>query len=106
MITAAQALRPVRAVAIALVLALPACSSAMFDQVPTSLGGLPEGVPQRPATPPPYPAVHDMPPSRQDVKMSDAERQRLADELAQTRDRVPAADATGSATRAGAARNP
>jgi len=103
MMTAAQSLRPLRAAAIVLLLALPACSSAMFDQVPSSLGGLPEGVPQRPAAPPPYPAVHDMPPARQDVKMSDAERKRLLEDLAQTRDRVPAADATGGA---GAARNP
>ena len=51
------------------------------------MGGLPEGVPARPATPPAYPAVHDMPPPRQDSALSEAESKRLREDLKNTRDR-------------------
>jgi hypothetical protein len=81
-----------RAVALALLLGamLGGCSSTI-DHIPTSLGGLPEGVPQRPAAPPAYPNVHEMPAPRDDAALSVAERKRLEEELAKRRDRyVPA----------------
>ena len=98
-------------VAAALLLAatLAGCSS-VIDTVPTSLGGLPEGVPQRPATPAAYPAVHDLPPPRQDSALSDAESKRLREDLKDTRNRItapiPAPEAGTTAPKAGGARNP
>ena len=78
-----------RTVAAALLLAatLAGCSSVV-DNIPSSMGGLPEGVPARPATPPAYPAVHDMPPPRRDGALSDAESKRLREDLKNTRNRV------------------
>jgi hypothetical protein len=73
------------------------CSSAV-DQIPTWAGGLPEGAPKRPATPGVYPAVHDMPPARQDVVLTDAERKKLKDDLNSMRtqtETIPPADANG-----------
>ncbi len=72
------------------------------------MGGLPEGVPPRPATPTAYPAVHDMPPPRQDSALSEAESKRLREELKNTRNRVwPRTEATEAPRRtAGSARNP
>jgi hypothetical protein len=98
------------AVAAALLLAatLAGCSS-VADNIPTSMGGLPEGVPARPAVPPAYPAVHDLPPPRADSALSDVESRRLREDLKKTRNRVaPAAsEATGTtAGAAGGARNP
>jgi hypothetical protein len=85
----------------------------MIDTVPTSLGGLPEGAPQRPATPPAFPAVHDMPPSRADTALSETERKRLEADLVASRERNAKAaveettGATATATPpAGTARNP
>ena len=84
--------------------ALTGCSSAI-DYVPTSLGGLPDGTPQRPTVQPAYPAVHDMPPARQDVALSEEERRRLREELVQQRQRTAAeaAEATGATPPAGTA---
>ena len=67
----------------------------MGDQMPAAVGGLPEGVPQRPETPPAYPAVHDMPPARSSTVLTAAEQKKLEDDLAAARAR--AATATGSA---------
>jgi hypothetical protein len=87
---------------------LTGCSSpAVIDSIPTALGGLPEGVPQRPATPPAYPAVHDTPPPRADATLSEAERIRLRQDLITTRqktEQIVPAEATGST--AGAAPKP
>ena len=78
-----------RALAAGLLLAgaatLSACSSTI-DHIPTAVGGLPEGVPQRSVAPAVYPAVHDMPPARADEPLSDVEKKRLRDELAKMRD--------------------
>src|SRR5687767_14705325 len=83
--------RSARAGAAALWLAaavvLPGCSSVV-DHIPSSLGGLPAGVPPRPDTPAPFPAVHDMPPSRSDVALSDDEKKRLREDLVHTRERA------------------
>lgn len=98
------------AAALLLAATLAGCSSVV-DTIPTALGGLPEGVPARPAAPAAYPAVHDMPPSRQDGALSSAESKRLREDLKNVRSRVtapiPDPDATGStAASAGGARNP
>src|SRR4051794_15453175 len=88
---------------------LAGCSS-VIDQIPTAAGGLPEGVPQRPAEPPAYPAVHDMPPQRGTTPLTDAEKKLLKDDLLATRDRTikQGSDATGSASpeATGTTRNP
>jgi hypothetical protein len=85
-----------RATAAALVAAgaamLAACSagSTIADHLPNALGGLPEGTPQRPATPAAYPAVHDVPPPRTDTMLSAEEQKRLEDELVAARNRAEA----------------
>ena len=84
-------------VAAALLLAatLAGCSSVV-DTMPSSVGGLPEGVPARPVVAPAYPAVHDLPASRRDGALNEAESKRLREELKNTRARVAPAEATGS----------
>ena len=89
---------------------LAGCSSVV-DNVPQSMGGLPEGAPARPAAQAAYPAVHDMPPPRQEGALNEAQSKRLREDLKNTRNRVsapiPSPDATGStAPAAGGARNP
>src|SRR6266511_4134641 len=56
---------------------LGGCSagSTVADHLPTALGGLPEGTPQRSNTTSAYPAVHDMPPPRPTTVSTNAERQ-------------------------------
>jgi hypothetical protein len=90
--------------------AVSGCSShQVIDNMPSAIGGLPEAAPQRPANPPVYPAVHDMPPPRKDTPLSEAERKRLKEDLIATRDR--AAKRKGkpestSASSGGSDRNP
>jgi hypothetical protein len=111
--------RPERVLLVALLLAgavtVSGCSSyTLIDAMPTAIGGLPEGTPERP-TAQNYPAVHDLPPPRNDTPLNDAEKKRLKDDLTKVRDRAarqatgapePAA-ATGSAGASGSAtRNP
>ena len=69
---------------------LGGCSggSTIADHLPTALGGLPENPPQRPTTSAPYPAVHDMPPSRPTTVLSDAEQTKLENDLAAARNRA------------------
>jgi hypothetical protein len=90
-----------RALAAALVIAgsaaLAGCSTVV-DHIPTAIGGLPEGAPERPATPAAYPAVHDMPPNRGPTVFTDAEKKRLRDELAATRERTTRAAAPSTET--------
>jgi hypothetical protein len=93
------------AAALLLIGVLGGCSSVV-ENVPSALGGLPEGVPARSAGPAAYPAVHDMPPSRQDSALTEAERKRLRDELNATRKRVMAPETAGSGRAAGGAPNP
>jgi hypothetical protein len=97
-------LAPVAAVLVGI--ALGGCSS-MVDHVPSSMGGLPEGVPARPATPTPFPSVHDMPPPRQDNALSEADSKRLREELKNSRKRGTPKESTGTTSpKAGDARNP
>jgi hypothetical protein len=89
---------------------LSGCSShALIDGLPPAVGGLPEGTPERPATPASYPPVHDRPPAREDTPLSEAEKKRLQEELIATRERAArqaaSKEATGS-TPSGNARNP
>jgi hypothetical protein len=49
--------------------------------------GLPATAPARPEVPYEYPAVHDMPPTRTSVTMTEEEQVRLEKELAAIRDR-------------------
>jgi hypothetical protein len=90
------------AAALLLAATLAGCSSVV-DTIPTSVGGLPEGVPARSAAPPAYPAVHDLPTSRRDAALNEAESKRLREELKNTRARIAPSEATGTA---GGARNP
>ena len=90
------------AAALLLAATLAGCSS-MVDTIPSSMGGLPEGVPARPAAAPAYPAVHDLPTARRDGALNEAESKRLREELKNTRARIAPAEATGTA---GGARNP
>jgi hypothetical protein len=77
---------------------LSGCSSAgLVDHIPTAVGGLPEGAPERPTTQPAYPAVHDMPPARNATVLSDAEKKRLKEELTATRERIAKDNAANQA---------
>ncbi len=68
---------------------LAGCSaSTIADHLPAAAGGIPEGAPQRSASPPAYPAVHDMPPARESAVLSDEEQKKLEADLAAARDRL------------------
>jgi hypothetical protein len=60
---------------------LASCST-MGGEIPTAVGGLPEGTPERPQTAPAYPAVHDMPPARNSTVLTEEEKKRVEAELA------------------------
>jgi hypothetical protein len=74
---------------------LAGCSagSTVADHLPTAVGGLPEGTPQRPATSSAYPAVHDMPPPRANIVLTDAEQKKLEGDLVAARNRAAEAAA-------------
>jgi hypothetical protein len=55
--------------------------------MPTELVGMPANTPQPSAAPVAYPAVHDMPPPRQNAVLTDAERKEAEAELAALRER-------------------
>jgi hypothetical protein len=69
---------------------LGGCSSShlIADNLPAAAGGLPESVPARPEAPPEFPAVHHQPPARAGATLTEAERKRLKEDLAATRDRA------------------
>jgi hypothetical protein len=70
---------------------LTGCASqSLFDKLPQSMGGLPSGAPARPSTPPAYPAVHDMPPPRENSTLTETEQDKLQKELNALRDRTRA----------------
>jgi hypothetical protein len=66
--------------------AMGGCSSTL-SEMPTQLGGLPAGTPERPATQSAYPAVHDMPPPRPNSVLSADERKKAEAELTALRAR-------------------
>jgi hypothetical protein len=71
-----------------LTMGLSGCSPGpIIDKIPADIMGLPAGAPARPQAPYNYPAVHDMPPDRASVPMSDEEQVRLERDLANQRDR-------------------
>ena len=72
---------------LAVATALSACTTAQIDQIPHSVGGLPEGAPARPATPAAYPAVHDMPPQRAQPLLDEEQQKRLESDLLKVRNR-------------------
>ena len=71
--------------AIVLIVSLAACSSTI-EKLPAAVGGLPADAPERTATPSAYPAVHDMPPPRTNVVLTEAEQKKAAADLAAARD--------------------
>jgi len=87
-VAASAKARPLRAVGLVLGLALGlgGCSSTL-SEMPTQMGGLPAGAPERPAAPAAYPAVHDMPPPRPNTVLSDDERKKTEADLAALRAR-------------------
>jgi hypothetical protein len=114
MIARSQHSQLVRVLAAALILAgaamVTGCSAShsLIDNLPASVGGLPQGTPERPATPTQYPAVHDMPPARRDAPLSEAEKKRLKDELIKSRERAArqATSKESSTNTSGQDRNP
>jgi hypothetical protein len=84
--------------------ALAGCSSSslksFIDIMPREVG-LPTDTPERPAEPPAYPAVHDMPPARTTTTLSAEEQIRLEDELVavRTRQEIATAPAQSAAKR-------
>jgi hypothetical protein len=80
---------------LALALALGGCSSsAVFDQLPASVGGEPAGTPERPTTAYQYPAVHDMPPARALPTVSEEQEVKAEKDLAAVRDKQEAVTGT------------
>jgi hypothetical protein len=71
--------------ALLLAVALGACSSTL-SSLPPQIGGQPAGTPQQPAAAT-YPAVHDMPPPRNDVTMTQEEQKKAEAELMALRER-------------------
>jgi hypothetical protein len=100
------------AVLFATAVILAGCSAAnVADHMPTAIGGLPEATPQRPATPAAYPAVHDLPPKRDDTILSYEEQKKLENDLVAAGKRASGAAgvkpaATAGAKPAGTAGNP
>jgi hypothetical protein len=78
---------------------LTGCSagSTVADHLPTALGGLPEGSPQRPTTSSAYPAVHDLPPARPTTVLTDAEQTKLESDLVAARNRATEAAKSAAA---------
>jgi hypothetical protein len=70
--------------AILLACLLAGCASS-FGELPAAVGGLPEGTPERSATPVAYPAVHDMPPPRNSTVLTADEQKKAEAELAAAR---------------------
>ena len=67
---------------------LSGCAGHLADSVPAVVGGLPEKIPARSETPPEFPAVHDQPAARAEGLLNEAERKKLKDDLAASRDRA------------------
>jgi hypothetical protein len=73
---------------LAAAIALSGCAGHLADSVPAIVGGLPERIPPRSETPPEFPAVHDQPAARAEGLLNEAERKKLKDDLAASRDRA------------------
>jgi hypothetical protein len=79
--------------ALGLTIGVGGCSSTL-SELPTQMGGLPAGAPERPAAPPGFPAVHDMPPPRPNTVLSADEAKKAQDDLAALRARQEKAAGT------------
>src|SRR5262245_39889976 len=84
-------------VAVAGILAGCSAGRTFAVHLPTALGGLPDGNPQRPDTSRAYPAVHDMPPPRATTVLTDAETKKLESDLVAARNRAAEAAAKAAA---------
>lgn len=76
---------------------LLACSTFVAD-LPAPIG-LPTATPERPAAPPAFPAVHDVPPPREEKPLSEEDRKKLEADLAAARDRQARPDTADRAAR-------
>ena len=77
-----------RAIAVVMIAALlPACSASQFSGMPTLLGGETADTPRESATPPAFPAVHDMPAARPVPVMTEEEQKKAEAELVAARDK-------------------
>jgi hypothetical protein len=77
-----------RAIAVVMIAALlPACSASQFSGMPTLLGGETVDTPRESATPPAFPAVHDMPAARPVPAMTDEQQKKAEAELVAARDK-------------------
>jgi hypothetical protein len=88
--------------AILMALGMAGCTSASLGDLPPQLGGMAAGTPERPATPSAYPAVHDMPPPRQDVVLTPEEQKKAQADLTALRtqqEKQGAALAAGTAAK-------
>lgn len=75
------------AVPLATQLTLSGCAAGgMGDQLPHSMGGLPQGAPARPDKPHAYPGVYDTPAPRSTKPLDDTEQLRLQQDLQNLRD--------------------
>jgi hypothetical protein len=62
-------------------------SCASMAELPVSMGGMPQDTPARPQTAPTFPAVHDIPPPRRAMALTDSERKKAEADLAVIRER-------------------
>jgi hypothetical protein len=77
-----------RAIAVVMIAALlPACSASQFSGMPTPLGGETADTPRESATPPAFPAVHDMPAARPVPVLTDEQQKKAEAELVAARDK-------------------
>jgi hypothetical protein len=77
-----------RAIAVVMIAALlPACSASQFAGMPTLLGGETADTPRESATPPAFPAVHDMPAARPAPVLTDEQQKKAEAELVAARDK-------------------
>ena len=63
-------------------------TGTVADHVPATVGSLPEGAPARPSNPYSFPAVHDMPPPRDDKVLTVEEQRKVEEELVAARNRA------------------
>jgi hypothetical protein len=81
--------RPPCAIAVVIMIAalLSACSASQFAGMPTLLGGETADTPRESATPPAFPAVHDMPAARPVPVLTDEQQKKAEAELVAARDK-------------------
>ena len=62
-------------------------TGTVADHAPATVGSLPEGAPARPSNPYSFPAVHDMPPPRDEKVLTVEEQRKVEEELVAARNR-------------------